>query len=266
MGYLERDGATIFFEQINPETLPSTESRPVVTLINGHTRSSSDFKLMARQLVAANLSCLVMDNRASGKSKFSRPFTLEEMEEDVVAVWDHLKISSSSVLGISMGGFIAQGIAAKHPKRLHHLMLVSTASGPEWINSTDGSWTNSEGKIEAKLAAYFASGFVERNKLLFESMVRQTRLAIIDGRFEENSKMQRDALRGYQKNWQHSDIVAKTMIVHGEEDKIVSVKASKELHQKITGSELVNLPGTGHLILAESPKKLYELSVNWFGA
>ncbi|MCX6125281.1 MAG: alpha/beta hydrolase [Proteobacteria bacterium] len=266
MGYLERDGATIFFDHTNPETLPSPESPPVVTLINGHTRSSSDFKLMARQLVAANLSCLVLDNRGSGKSSFSRPFTFEEMEEDVVAVWDHLNISTSSVLGISMGGFIAQGLAAKHQKRLHHLMLVSTAPGPDWINSTDGSWSNREGQIEAKLEAYFASGFVERNRLLFESMVRQTRLAINDGRFAENSKMQRDALRGYQKCWRHSDILAKTMIVHGEEDRIVNIKASKELRQQIRGSELVSLPETGHLILAESPKKLYELALKWFRA
>lgn len=264
MPYLDRNGASIFYDVV--ESAEGMPSENVVTLVNGHTRSSADFRLMARQLSAVGVRTIILDNRASGKSEVTQPFSLEDMEDDVVAVWDCLGIKKSSLLGISMGGFIVQGISAKYPSRVDKLVLVSTASGPEWIKSTGGGWINDGNMIEEKLSSYFAPGFISRNRLLFETMVRQTRVAILEGDFNDRSNLQKDALSQSVRTWSYQDIKAKTLIIHGDEDGVVDVGAATDLHEKIENSQLELIAGAGHLLLAEASKKLYELTVEWLTA
>lgn len=263
MPFLERDGVRLFFDLVDASD-STAKTNSYVTLVNGHTRSSSDFKLMARQLSSVGLTTILLDNRASGKSTTTRPFTLREMEDDVVAVWDHLSIKASHLLGISMGGFISQGIAARYPDSVSRLALISTGSGAEWIRPTSGGWINSGTMVEEKLASYFAPGFTERNKLLFETMVKQTKVAINQGQFTERSNLQRDALQAEPRSWDYSTIRAPTLIIHGSEDLVVDPKAAADLNQKIPGSKVIMIEGAGHLLLAESSKRLYDLVTEWF--
>lgn len=260
MPFLERPGARIFFEHLSAEG----SSKSLVTLINGHTRSSGDFRMMARHLNSNGISCIILDNRASGKSEAQAAFTLQDMQDDVIAVWNELGITGSYLLGISMGGFICQGIAIQHPELVERLALVSTAADPKWIKSTGGGWINSGSLVEEKLASYFAPGFVEQNPILFSTMVKQTKAAIAEGRFTEKSNQQRDALAGVSWSNQLTSIAAKTLIVHGAVDQVVDVKAAEELSSFIPNATLKILPGIGHLILAEAPKLLYQAAIEFF--
>jgi pimeloyl-ACP methyl ester carboxylesterase len=262
MPFLERHNAKIYYDLL-PAQQDSLEPH-IVTLINGHTRSSGDFRLLARELTAAGISCLLLDNRSSGKSTNSAPeFSVTDMENDVVALWDHLSITKSSILGISMGGFIAQAIAARFSDRVKKLILISTAANQKWIKKTKGEWIDSIGAIEDKLAAYFAPEFIVRNKLLFETMVRQTHKAILEGAFEERARQQKIALQNATITWNHSSINAETLIIHGDKDQIISVDAAKDLNRLVHHSTLLIMPDVGHLILAESPRALYKNSISW---
>jgi len=218
---------------------------------------------MSKQLVAQGISVVILDNRASGQSKAVKPFTLKDMEDDVVAIWDHLMLPASSLLGISMGGFIAQGIAARHSERVRKLILISTASGQEWLKQAPGAWSPDSELTSQRLASYFSEDFVGRNKLLFDAMVRQTLHAIDQGEFIERSNMQRAALLSGQRDWSYDQIKAETLIIHGDHDQIVDVKAAYDLQNKIKKAQLEVLQGAGHLLLAENPKKIYELAANW---
>lgn len=260
MPFLERPEAKIFFEHLPCE---GTE-KGLVTLVNGHTRSSGDFRMMARHLNSAGISCVILDNRAAGRSEAHRAFQLKDMQDDVLAVWQELSIESSSLLGISMGGFICQGLAIEHPERVTKLALVSTAADAKWIKSTSGGWINSGSMVEEKLTAYFAPGFVEQNPILFSTMVKQIKAAIAEGQFTERSNLQRDALKGVSWSDKLSSIRAKTMIVHGSVDQVVDLQAAQELATKIPEAELKILPGVGHLILAEAPKVLYQAAIDFF--
>ena len=220
--------------------------------------------MMARHLNAAGISCVILDNRAAGKSEAYQPFKLKDMQDDVLAVWQELEIERSGLLGISMGGFICQGLAIEHPERVTKLALVSTAADSKWIKSTGGGWINSGNMVEEKLATYFAPGFVEQNPILFSTMIKQTKAAIAEGHFTEKSNMQRDALEGV--SWSHKlrTITAKTLIVHGSVDQVVDVQAAHELAAEIPAAEVKILPGIGHLILAEAPKVLYQAAIDFF--
>jgi 3-oxoadipate enol-lactonase len=73
---------------------------------------------------------LAIDNRGTGKSDKSRgPWTMATMADDVVAVLDDAGIDSAFIVGISMGGMIAQQVALRHPKRVRGLVLLATTAG-----------------------------------------------------------------------------------------------------------------------------------------
>lgn len=72
--------------------------------------------------------CIAIDNRGAGRSDAPKKdaYTTDEMAEDVIAVMDALKIEKAHIHGISMGGAIAQKIAARYPDRVKSLILTST--------------------------------------------------------------------------------------------------------------------------------------------
>ncbi len=73
---------------------------------------------------------LALDNRGTGKSdKPGGVWTMGTMADDVVAVLDHAGVDAAFVVGISMGGMIAQHVALRHPSRVRGLVLIATTSG-----------------------------------------------------------------------------------------------------------------------------------------
>lgn len=255
---LKRDGATIYYEWINPD------GGKVITLVNGHTRSSSDFRMMARIMGEAGFRVLILDNRGAGKSEVSKPFTIDDMCADVVALWDELGVERSSLLGISMGGFISQGIAIRYPARVEKLALVSTAPEERYINPTGGGWISEGTKLEEKMRSYFAPGFVERNPVLFKTMVNQIRLAINSTNFTERSEMQRAALKGAGWSDKLQTIKAQTIVIHGAKDLVIDLEGAELLRDSIPHARLELLPEAGHLLLAEAPKELYRIALDFF--
>jgi 3-oxoadipate enol-lactonase len=257
MPFIETNAARIYYETHG-------EQGQWVTLINGHTRSSSDFRMMARILVETGLfRVLLIDNRASGKSEVSSGFTMNDMCADVVRVWDQVLIETSAVLGISMGGVIAQGLAITYPHRVSKLILVSSAPEESYIRSTGGAWIAEGNQLEEKMRSYFAPGFIERNPVLFSSMINQIRQALHSGKFSRHSDMQREALRSVKWTDQLQKIQAPTLIVHGEMDAVVDLEAAGILKEKIIRSTQVTFPGVGHLLLAEAPKDLYRVVIDF---
>jgi 3-oxoadipate enol-lactonase len=257
MSLITCDGAEIYFEEVNPN------ASQVVTLVNGHTRSSSDFRMMSRILGEAGFRVLSIDNRGAGKTTVSRPFSIDDLCQDVVTLWDTLSVRRSSLLGISMGGFISQGIAIKHPARVDKLILVSTAPEEGFINPGGGGWISEGNKLEEKMRTYFAPGYVERNPVFFKTMVSQIRQSIISGNFAQRSEMQRAALKGAAWTSSLCNIQAPTMIIHGEEDLVIDIEGAKKLKEGIPNSDLKIIKSAGHLLLAEAPKELYQLTVNF---
>lgn len=238
-----------------------------VTLINGHTRSSTDFRMMSRILVESGLfTVLLLDNRGAGRSEAAGPFSMQDMCNDVHQLWDYLGIAKSSVLGISMGGFIAQGLAITLPDRINKLILVSTSSEEGFIRPTGGAWAAEGHLLEDKMRAYFAPGFVERNPLLFSTMLSQIRQAIESGKFKKNSDLQRQAMHGASWTERLEEIKCPTLIVHGEMDQVVDLSGAELLAAKISKSRKTLIPNAGHLLLAEAPKELYRVALEFLSA
>jgi pimeloyl-ACP methyl ester carboxylesterase len=106
---------------------------PAVVLVQG-LGLSSRFWFDVPELLAHDRHgprfVLAVDNRGTGRSdKPRRLWTMGTMADDVVAVLDHAGVESAFIVGISMGGMIAQHVALRHPSRVRGLVLLATTAG-----------------------------------------------------------------------------------------------------------------------------------------
>ena len=97
---------------------------------------SATHRTWGRQFLSAleeNFDCIAFDNRGMGLSGPAQmPFTTADLADDVVALLDALEIEHAHIVGISMGGMIAQELALAHPERIRSLTLGATyCGGPE---------------------------------------------------------------------------------------------------------------------------------------
>jgi 3-oxoadipate enol-lactonase len=109
-----------------------TPTNPAVVLVQG-LGLSSRFWFDVPDLLASDPArprfVLALDNRGTGgSSKPGGVWTMGTMADDVVAVLDHAGVDAAFVVGISMGGMIAQHVALRHPSRVKGLVLIATTS------------------------------------------------------------------------------------------------------------------------------------------
>lgn len=107
--------------------------KTTVVLLQGLGLSSRFWFDVPERLVAdavAPRRVLAIDNRGTGRSDKPRGlWTMGTMADDVAAVLDHAGVASAFVVGISMGGMIAQHVALRHPSRVRGLVLIATTAG-----------------------------------------------------------------------------------------------------------------------------------------
>ncbi len=103
-------------------------------------------------LLRESFECIVFDNRGMGLSgRAEMPFTIADMAGDTVGLLDALELDSAHVVGISMGGMIAQELALAHPERIRTLTI-----GASYCGGPDGKLMDPEDL--QRLGAAFAAG------------------------------------------------------------------------------------------------------------
>jgi pimeloyl-ACP methyl ester carboxylesterase len=250
MPYIVRDSAEIHYETLGTEG-------PWLTLVNGHTRSSRDFRLLAGNLIKHGLRCLLFDNRGAGETRNGPDFTLNDIADDVIHLWNELGIERSVVMGLSMGGLVSQILTHKIPDRVLGLILVSTGSSESSLApAAFEPWGKTEASVFQKLQAYFTESFLHRNKLLVQAMAKQILQGITSEHFEERANQQRNAMQGVDTRSMARNFHCPALIIHGTEDRIIPFTAGEELQRLIPGARLKALPDVGHLVLAEYSKNL----------
>lgn len=259
MPYLGLKEVKIFFD-----TYGSTGEW--VTLINGHTRTSRDFKIMGKKLARLGLRVLTLDNRGSGKTVCDQSFTIEDLAKDVMQLWEHLSIDSSHVLGISMGGFIAQTLSLMAGPVIKSLCLVSTSHQARDLPN-NRAWPTDLVGLHEKMRPYFSTDFYKKNEILVNSMLKNMLQEIKDGPFLHDAIMQQNAIKNFSLSPADlNKIKFPTLILHGAEDKLIPSSSAYELHKHIRHSMIEIFAAAGHLLLAErSHDLLLELEKFWLG-
>jgi 3-oxoadipate enol-lactonase len=234
--------------------------RPVLVMIQGLGFDRTGWGPAVRRL-QRRFRLVLIDNRGSGRSALTRgSFGVSDMCRDVAAVLDDIGVGTAAVMGASLGGMVAQDLAIRHPDRVDGLVLACTSPGwpfayPMPMESV--RLMAATRRLPTEVAArrlienaLSASTVAERPELVDRILAHQ-RAA---GARPETWHAQAAAGARYVGSLRQRGIRARTLILHGAADRVVDPGNSRLLAERIAGSELVTLPGLGHLFFWEDPE------------
>jgi pimeloyl-ACP methyl ester carboxylesterase len=183
------------------------------------------------------------------------PYTLTDMADDALGLMDALQIQQFHVLGASMGGMIAQHLAAMAPQRVESLTLVMTSSGAEGLPAPNAalvqllsrrSAPNREVALEqqADLLAALGSPNIkdDRQALLHQAALSYDRAFNPEGVKRQIMAILAEPSRVPLLN----QLRVPTLVVHGTADPLLPVMHGVHLAAHIQGSQLKLIPGMAH--------------------
>jgi 3-oxoadipate enol-lactonase len=210
--------------------------------------------------LSASHRAIVFDTRGVGRSAVpDPPYSIPEMADDAAAVLDAAAVDSTHVIGASMGGVIAQELALRHPHRVRSLILACTAcGGPDAVPA--------EPEILATLAARAGMTPEEGIRALVPFTYHP---ATPRDRVEEDLQLrlrhypstkgylaQLQAVLGYETYARLGTIRVSTLVLHGEDDRLVPAANGKDLARRINGARLKLIPSASHILLSDQPESV----------
>lgn len=275
-GFARNGKVKIWYESFMPANRP----RGTVLLIMGHSATSLRWQDFHLPLVAAGYQVIRFDNRGTGLSDLmnewesGNPYTLEDMAQDALAVMDALGIGKAHLVGVSMGGMIAQQMAIKHPSRAASLTSIMSS----------GYLDDPELKILSprllksliRLAARYRMIPTKMNMIKFQVYLYycinncdpsyDARKSAELARYElekhggDNTKVVKQhnaAIKTSGSRYgQLASIKAPTLIIHGKEDGVIPIEHAYKYAAMIPGATTLFIDGMGHGIVAASIKKI----------
>lgn len=272
---IRANGISLEVERFGPE------DRPAILLVMGLGGQMTLWPMeLVDELVARGFHVIRFDNRDVGlSSKFDHlgnpkmlrliladalgftpkaPYLLDDMAKDAVGVLDALGIDKAHIVGVSMGGMIAQLIAANHGERVLSLTSIMSTTGHKslpkptkqaraaLLTPPPRDPSDMDAILNRMLATFsiigspeYLSSEAERRELLKgqldrsyhpTGLVRQIAAIVASGDRREAC----------------SRIAAPTVVLHGEADPLVPVEGGRDTAMYIRGAELITVPGMGH--------------------
>jgi pimeloyl-ACP methyl ester carboxylesterase len=224
------------------------------------------------QLAARGFFVIRFDNRDVGRSqkmdfpvptvkqlllrdKRAARYTLEHMAADGIGLLDHLGISHAHVVGVSMGGMIAQTMAARPPDRVISLASIISNSGARW----SGRPSPRMYPMLLKSPPRDREGYIRHTVATFKKIGST-------GFPPDEAELRRTAERSYDRGLNPAGsvrqlaaiiasgdrtpllrtITAPTVVIHGDKDRLVPTSGGRATAKAIPGARLVIIEGMGH--------------------
>lgn len=246
MPYVTNEGAEIYWEERG--------SGPPVLLIMGLSFTLDMwFRIVPR--LTPQYRVILFDNRGMGRSSVPHgPYTIPQMTRDAVAVLRAAQVDSAHVIGASMGGMIAQELALRYPNTVRSLVLgCTTHSGffCQWPEFRCVPPRIGKTRLDRERAVI---------KLLYSDLTPRERI-------EEDIALRVSC------NWCRKGFLNQfagillwsayrrlprlckpTLIVHGEEDRMVPIGNGRVVARRIPGSRFVAIPRAGHVMTTDQPE------------
>lgn len=177
------------------------------------------------------------------------------------------------VLGWSMGGFIAQRLAVRHPGQVDHLVLAATnpggdaaVLGPRWVQEADSSGDD---------AAYLDTNYPPRRRAAGERFLRRLDAALASGRYpgEFVPRATRRAMVAAEDPWLRSNVnlrelrrtAVPALVVTGADDVITPAVNSRRLSRALPNAILRLVPHAGHSFLFQQPRAVARMIDGFLG-
>jgi pimeloyl-ACP methyl ester carboxylesterase len=253
MPFANASGATIHYtvEGAGDSTL---------LLLAGLGSHASDWNAEFLGELTRDYKVVLVENRGIELSQTSaKSWSLRDMADDALAVLDALGVARTHVLGISMGGMIAQLLAAENAQRVAKLVLMSTSfGGNEIVHSTPAAMkalgpqpgmSFGEQRRNA-IKAMISNEFVVQHPEFLDEFAAKREL---DPTPWPVFQAQLEALILSDRSQLVRSIRAPTLVIHGMDDPLIPIENGRMLSQRIAAARLLTLERCGHLPYLEHP-------------
>jgi pimeloyl-ACP methyl ester carboxylesterase len=255
------DGARIAWSSDGDESAP-----PVLLVMGLAYPAAMWFRLVPG--LADRYRVLRVDNRGAGLTGDvpGAPYTVETMAADCLAVLDAAGVERAQVVGISMGGLIAQELVLTAPERVSSLCLMATHPGiahavinPEalaLVTSGRADMTPQEA-AEISIPLNYAPS-TPRERIEEDWAVRLPLACSLAGYTAQ--------VHGTLPWTRYDDlpqIAVPTLVLHGEIDALVPPENGARLVERIPGAEHVTVPGANHVLMTDQPEQVEKALLEW---
>ena len=258
MPELDVHGRSIFYERRG-------EGEPLV-LIMGLSGNSLTWGEPFLSLLERDFDVIAFDNRGIGRSgPAHEDFTISDLAADTAGLLSALRLDAAHVMGISMGGMIAQQLALDHRERVRGLVLGCTYAGGPGARLTDPAVAQSladpmlAGDREAAVRAAWQANVAAPYAADEQAFARFHELAVRHPPPLPTIVRQTLAVTGHDLSARLGEIEAPTLVLHGTEDRMLDVVNGRLVAAAIPGARLEIFEGVGHLFFWEQPERSAEL-------
>lgn len=223
---------------------------------NRDTGLSGKFDRIAGQELEA------LKRRIAAGEEIDPPYTMDDMALDVIALMDGLDIDKAHIAGISMGGFIAQLLAAKYPSRVLSMTSIMSGSGSVDPTLIDTLWSVRRSR-EAFIQEWveYIRQFGSKKYFQGDDYSRRIAAAAFDRCYSPDGANRQLLAIFSGKNTRDrvKTISVPTLVVHGSDDLLIPPAKGKETANLIPGATFQLIDGMGHDIPPGLGKLLAEI-------
>ena len=200
------------------------------------------------------------DARGYGKSDdYDGPLDFNAFSRDLLGLLDHFGVEKAHLCGLSMGGRIAQDFYLHYPDRVKSMILVATFSGFRRLEEAERQRfldlrlrpLVNDGKEPKDIAPVVAKTLIgptaadDKYQRLVQSMEALHKESYVKTIQETTT---------YDKALELETVTVPSLLIFGEHDTLTPPATGRSMHERIKGSEYVEVPRSGHLINIEEPE------------
>lgn len=243
--------------------------RPLL-LVNGYAATGADWDPGMLERLGRSFEVICPDNRGVGGSELGEvEVTVDGMAADLEALLDALGLRRVPVAGWSMGGFVAQRLAARAPGRVEALALLSTdpggreavpAAAEDWARLTDHSGTPRE-QATRLISLLFPPVVAVEIDRQFGEVVATARAGLAPAAL----RAQEAAMEAWHAEEPAAAVgVPPVLVAHGGEDVVIPAANAAALAARWPGARVELFAGGGHAFMAQEPQRVADLLLSFF--
>jgi pimeloyl-ACP methyl ester carboxylesterase len=228
-------------------------TRPPIILVHGaggnHLYWPPELRRMPNERI------LAVDLPGHGKSQGIGQHTIDDYADGILAFMKALKLASAVLVGHSMGGAVALQVAIKARRRVVGLALLGSAArlrvAPELLQALSDPF-RAEAAADTITENSFSPSTSPRLMELARARLFESRSSVLYGDFL--------ACHAFEPPFEAvARIAAPTLLIFGEDDRMVPVPAGRLLQEYLPHARLEVVPNAGHMVMLEQPERVMEL-------